>query len=89
MQLEELPGWTWGKTRDGEFGKKAQAWARFVRVHKRVPTTKSTASREEKSLASWAGRVQKAKNINKLPEQQVLQMEKTHGWVWKTGSSTR
>jgi hypothetical protein len=86
MRFEELPGWTWGKNRDAEFGKKAQAWVRFVRTQGRVPRKTNDASHEEKILAAWASRVQRAKNKGALPEQQVIQLDKTQGWTWKKSS---
>lgn len=86
---ETLPGWGWGKTRDAEFGKKAQAWARFYRLNGgKPPRASPNASSEEKSLANWASRVQRSKNKGTLPEQQAIQLEKTEGWVWKKSIGT-
>lgn len=81
---ESLPGWTWGRSRDAEFGKKAQQWARFYKINRAPPSASTTVSKEEKALASWANRVQVSKAKGTLPEQHKIILDKTDGWVWKT-----
>lgn len=80
---ESLAGWTWGRNRDTEFGKKAQMWSKFVRTHGRVPGLSASASKEEQTLAKWGARVRRAKAKNTLPEQHFTALAHTHGWVWK------
>lgn len=83
MTLENLPGWTWGKDRDSEFGKKVQKWSCFYRLHGRPPRNNSTASKEEKACATWATRVQHQKKTGKLAEHYIMVLDKTHGWMWR------
>lgn len=81
-RISMLPGWSWGRKSDEEFGKKAHKWARYFERHGRIP------GEDEKHLARWATRVCKLKESNKLSPDQVSLLDNIPGWKWKTTHAT-
>ena len=81
-QLQEIPGWAWGKTHELAWIENLNLLKEYVQKYESLPKQKEKYA--GRNIGMWCKTQKNKKKLGKLCQDRIQKLEQLSGWVWYT-----